>query len=385
MNILFFDCFSGISGDMVLGAFIDLGVDAGFLSEELQKLQIQGFRIEAESCSNYGIGGTRCHVIVEKEHVHHRHFGDIKEMIEKSSLSPKVKETALAIFTRVAKAEAKVHNVPVDHVHFHEVGALDSIVDIVGAAICYHAVRPDVVYGSRLNVGRGYVRCEHGLLPVPAPATAEILCDSDFEIYSRNIEGEAATPTGVAILTELAAYSPEIPSFVPEKTGYGFGGKDFGTLNALRIIQGRRTERSEIMVLETNLDDMTGEAAGYVIDRFLEKGALDVFYTPIYMKKNRPAFLLTVLANEKDTEAMEEIFFRETTTLGVRRHRVARNCMERKFTTITTSLGDVKVKICDYKNIHRETFEYEDLKRIALEKGMPFNEVVNIVSREHVL
>lgn len=385
MKTLIFDCFSGISGDMVLGAFIDLGVEVGYLSKELDKLHLHNFRVEAEISTKYGISGTKCHVIIEEDHLHHRHFKDIKEIIKNSDLDATVKNTAIAIFERVAKAEAKVHSIPIDHVHFHEVGAIDALVDIVGTAICYHAVKPEIVYGSRINVGKGWVKCEHGLLPVPAPATAEILCDSDFEMYSMNIDGEAATPTGVAILTELATYFPETPSFIPEKIGYGFGEKDFGVLNALRIVQGRKSDASEIVVvLETNIDDMTGEAASYVMKRFFEKGALDVFYTPIYMKKNRPAYLLTVLAKEADVSKLEEVFFMETTTLGVRKHTTVRTCMNRKFKTMKTSLGEVRIKVCDYQNIHRETFEYEDVKRIALERGIPFNEVISIISKEKI-
>lgn len=382
MKTLFFDCFSGISGDMVLGAFIDLGVDVEYLSKELEKLHLHGFRIEAETSTNYGISGTKCKVIIEEQLHHHRHYEDIKEIIENSTLDISVKKTAIAIFERVAKAEAKVHKIPIDRVHFHEVGAMDSIVDIVGAAICYHAVGPEIVYGSRINVGKGWVKCEHGLLPVPAPATAEILCNSNFEMYSKNIDGEAATPTGVAILTELAAYLPETTSFIPEKIGYGFGEKDFGMLNALRIIQGRKSGASEIVVLETNIDDMTGEAAGYVMERFFENGALDVFYTPIFMKKNRPAFLLTVLAKEAEVPKMEEIFFKETTTIGIRKSVTKRSCMNRKIRTLKTSLGEVRIKVCDYQNIYRETFEYEDVKHIALERGIPFNDVINIISKE---
>lgn len=384
MKMLFFDCFSGISGDMVLGAFIDLGVDVGYLSKELEKLKIHGFRIEAETTTKYGISGTKCHVIIEEDYAQHRHFEDIKEIINNSTLDSAVKKTAVAIFTRVAKAEAKVHKMSIDHVHFHEVGAIDSIVDIVGAAICYHAVSPEIVYGTRINVGKGWVKCEHGMLPVPAPATTEILCDSDFEIYSKNIDGEAATPTGIAILTELATFSPETPSFIPEKIGYGFGEKDFGVLNALRIIQGRKSNASDIFVLEANIDDMTGEVAGYVMERFFERGALDVFYTPIYMKKNRPAFLLTVLAKERDVPIMEEIFLKETTTIGLRKYVATRSCMNRKFRTLKTSLGDVKIKVCNYQNIQREAFEYEDVKRIALENGIPFNDVISIISKEQI-
>lgn len=217
MKTLYFDCFAGISGDMVLGAFIDLGVDADLLISELAKLNISGFEIQAEKTMKKGISGIQCHVNIVNEPHQHRHFSDIERIIMNSTLSDPVKQTALAIFKRVALAEGKVHNVPVERVHFHEVGALDSIVDIVGASICYHHLKPDLVFGSKINVGSGWVRCAHGLLPVPAPATAEILCDSGFEIYSKAIDGESATPTGVAILAELASYSAQTPAFIPQK------------------------------------------------------------------------------------------------------------------------------------------------------------------------
>lgn len=381
MKVLFFDCFSGISGDMVLGAFIDLGIEQTYLEAELKKLNLSGFRIQAESTTKKGISGTRCHVILEADRHHHRHFSDIREIIEKSTLSEAVKQTALAIFKRVAVAEGKVHNVPVDRVHFHEVGALDSIVDIVGAAICYHALKPEMVYGSKINVGSGWVRCAHGLLPVPAPATAEILCQANFEIYSKAIDGESATPTGVAILAELATYSPTTPSFIPEKTGYGFGGKDFGVLNALRIIQGRKAESNTIMVVETNVDDMTGEMAGYVLEMLLKNGALDAFYTPVYMKKNRPGIHLTVLCKESQLPLIEEILLKETSTIGIRKYPVERTCMHRHFKTLPTPLGDVTIKISEHGDIRRETPEYEDLKRIAQESGKSLWEVLEMVSK----
>lgn len=381
MKILYFDCFSGISGDMVLGAFIDLGIDPIFLESELKKLNLEGFRIEAQKTLKKGISGTLCHVILEGDETHHRHFKDIKKIIEMSDLSDAVKKTALAIFYRVAAAEGLVHNVPVDRVHFHEVGALDSIVDIVGAAICYHSLKPDLVYGSKINVGSGWVRCAHGLLPVPAPATAEILCESGFEIYSKAIDGESATPTGVAILAELGTYSPDIPGFIPEKIGYGFGHKDFGILNALRIIQGGKSQTNETMVVETNVDDMTGEMAGYVLETLMEKGALDAFYTPVYMKKNRPGIHLTVLCKEANLETIEGIILRETTTLGLRKYPVTRICMHRHFKKINTPFGAVTLKVSEYGSIHRESPEYEDIRRIAKETGKSLGEVFEMVEK----
>jgi len=407
MKVLYFDCFSGISGDMVLGAFIDLGVDIEYLREELGKLNLSGFTIESDKASQYGIGGTsldvildcnhhhnngHCHESHDNIHVHeieahslheHRSYKDIKKIILESLLSEDVKKTSIAIFDRVARAEAKVHGVDIEDVHFHEVGALDSIVDIVGAAICCHKIDPDAVYGSAVNVGRGFVKCAHGILPVPAPATAEIFSESDFSIYSKNIEGEAATPTGAAIIAELAQFSADMPDFVSEKTGYGFGKRDFGTLNALRIFSGRRVEKAcSIAVMETNLDDMTGENFGYVMDLLLDAGALDVYYSPIYMKKNRPAYKLSVMADLSMVETMEKIIFKETSAIGLRKSIVSRTCMDRSIETRITSLGDVRVKVCNLGDIHKETLEYEDVKAIAAERGMSFAETVQVLEND---
>ncbi len=381
MTILYFDCFSGISGDMVLGAFLDLGLDPAYLEAELKKLNVEGFEIKAETTMKKGISGTDCHVILDSDPHHHRHFSDIKEIIEKSSLSKQVKETALAIFTRVAVAEAKVHKVSLDQVHFHEVGALDSIVDIVGASICYHAIKPDRVYASKINLGSGWVSCAHGLLPVPAPATAEILCQSDFEVYSKGIDGEAATPTGVAILTELATYAPDLPSFIPEKIGYGFGKKDFDSLNALRIMTGRKSDSPSVICVETNMDDMTGEVAGYVLELLFENHALDAFYTPIYMKKNRPGIHLSVLCEESNLAVIENIILKETSTIGIRKYPVERTCMDRHIKKLTTPYGQINLKVSQHGEIYRETPEYEDVKKIAKESGKSLREILEVVEK----
>ncbi len=421
MKVLYFDCFSGISGDMVLGAFIDLGVDPEYLKGELGKLNLTGFSLHYEKTNSYGIGGTsfdvvlegdhhahhhdhshkQCHVNdshshVEEGHHHehnheekghsrhpHRSYRDIKKIILDSSLSENVKKTSIAIFDRVARAEAKVHGVSVDDVHFHEVGALDSIVDIVGAAICYHVIAADAVYSSAVNVGRGFVKCAHGVLPVPAPATAEIFSETDFSIYSRNIEGEAATPTGAAIIAELGKFSPEMPDLVPEKTGYGFGKRDFGTLNALRIFIGQRENNAtSVAVIETNIDDMTGEGFGYVMELLFSAGALDVFYSPIYMKKNRPAYKLTVIAEVSSAEDIEKLILKETSAIGLRRVTASRKCMDRSIETRSTDLGEVRVKVCSMGDVRKETLEYEDVKRIALEKGMAFNDTVKMLEKK---
>lgn len=392
MKVLYFDCFSGISGDMVIGAFLDLGVEFSYLEQELAKLGVPGFRIEAEKTSRQGIRGTSFSVITEDEGHHgandshndrhqdghaHRSYRDIKEVIYSSSLDEAVKNTSLAIFERVAGAEAKVHGTVIDDVCFHEVGALDSIVDIVGTAICYHKISPGITLGSAVNVGKGFVNCSHGVLPVPAPATAEIFCGSGFSMYSSGINGESATPTGAAILAGLGTFSSEIPEFAPEKTGYGFGKRDFSTLNALRLFLGERREPDQtVTVLETNMDDMTGEAMGYTMERLFEAGALDVFYTPVFMKKNRPAFKLTVLSDASRVKKLEHCILKETSTIGLRRFPVSRTCMDRRIETRHTEYGDVRVKICRFGEIQKETLEYEDVKLIARKSGLSFDEAM---------
>lgn len=238
MKILYFDCFAGISGDMTLGAFLDCGVSEDYLQTALEKLKVPGFHLEIEKTKKNGIMGTQCKVICEQEEHAHRHFSDIRKIIEDSALEDVVKNTAVRIFERVAEAEGKVHGVAPEHVHFHEVGAVDSIVDIVGAAICYHSVAPDAVYASAVNVGTGFVKCAHGILPVPAPATAEILAGTKLPVYAKAAEGECTTPTGAAILAELATYYDRLPAMNIETVGYGFGEREFEVLNALRLFVG---------------------------------------------------------------------------------------------------------------------------------------------------
>lgn len=414
MKTLYFDCFSGISGDMVLGAFLDLGVEEEYLKQELEKLHLNHYRIFGEKTKKMGISGTYCHVDAKEEHVH-RHFSEIRQMIQDSELDDKVKETAIAIFKRVAEAEGRVHGVLADYVHFHEVGALDSIIDIVGAAICFHKIAPEKVYVSGVNVGSGWVRCAHGMIPVPAPAVVEIMTGARIPMYSKWIEQECATPTGVAIVAELAEYTPQMPSFVPEKVAYGFGKKDFQIPNGLRLIMGELEEApvrhfhkafpdiegdseaavnvgnegistndsldESIVVIETNIDDGTGEMAGYVMDKLLEAGALDVFYTPIYMKKNRPAMMLTVLAKEEGVSLLEDIIFRETPTIGIRKYRTARTCMDRVMRKVDTPYGPITVKSCSYGDIKKETLEYEDVARIARERQIPYGDVVAEITK----
>lgn len=403
MKTLYFDCFSGISGDMVLGAFLDLGVEEEYLKQELKKLHLDHYDIHGIKTKKMDISGTHCHIDAKEEHMH-RHFSEIRQMIEDSELEDKVKQTAIAIFRRVAEAEGRVHGVPADYVHFHEVGALDSIIDIVGAAICFHKIAPEKVYVSGINVGSGWVRCAHGMIPVPAPAVVEIMTDAQIPMYSKWIEQECATPTGVAIVAELAQYAAQMPSLVPEKVAYGFGKKDFQIPNGLRLIlgdlemkpeghsdktlpkieevsgtgrnAGEHSRNEEIIVIETNIDDGTGEMAGYAMEQLLKAGALDVFYTPIYMKKNRPAMMLTVLAKEENCSILENIIFRETPTIGIRKYRTERTCMTRKMRKVDTPYGVITVKSCSYGEINKETLEYDEVARIAREHQIPYGDVV---------
>lgn len=376
---------------MVLGAFLDLGVDEVYLNEELKKLHLDHYHLYSEKTKKMGITGTHCHVEVQEEHTH-RHFYEIRQMILESSLEDKVKKTAIAIFERVAKAEGRVHGVPAEHVHFHEVGALDSIIDIVGAAICFHAIAPEKVYVSGINVGSGWVQCAHGIIPVPAPAVVEILTEAKLPMYSKWIEQECATPTGTAIVAELAEYTKKMPNMIPEKIGYGFGKKDFSIPNGLRLIYGTSQEEvldgflcddkikdktKSVVVLETNLDDATGELLGYVMEQLFDAGALDVFYTPIYMKKNRPAVKLTVLSNESDVKKLEDTILKETPTLGIRKYPVERTCMERSIRYVDTPYGELTVKSCAYGSIKKETLEYEEIAHIARQHQKPYQDVAD--------
>lgn len=258
MRVLYFDCFSGISGDMILGAFLDLDLELDYLNNELQKLAVPDFHLEVSKTTKKGISGTRCKVVVERDQHHHRHFYDIKTIIEGSTLAQQVKDTAIAIFRRVAEAEGKVHQLPMERVHFHEVGAVDSIVDIVGAAIGFHALSPDLVYGSAINTGRGFVKCAHGLMPVPAPAATEIIAQTTFAIYSKNAEVELATPTGLAILAELAQYQPEIPPMSIKSIGYGLGERELDSLNSLRVLLGDidRISKADLEMSNTTIDNI---------------------------------------------------------------------------------------------------------------------------------
>ena len=389
MGIAYFDCFSGISGDMVLGALVDAGADLRAIEVELRKLGLEGWKISAEKVKRGAIFATQVKVETNEGH-HHRGLSVILGRIEKAELAPRAAERARKIFTRLAEAEARVHNVPVEEIHFHEVGAVDSIVDIVGAAIGFELLGIDEFACSPLDVGAGQVKTAHGLLPVPAPATAELLRGAP--VYTSGIARELVTPTGAAIATTLATRYAEIPEMTLRAVGYGAGSADFvEKANVLRILigDGAASEAGEhwdapVSVIETNLDDMSPQIYGYLVDRVLAAGALDVFSTPVQMKKNRPGTLVTILCEQAHVARMIDLVFRETTTIGVRTHDVRRKVLDSELVPVETAFGEVRVKISRMNgSVLNATPEYEDCQRIAAEKGIPLRQVIAAAAFEY--
>ena len=388
VGIAYFDCFSGISGDMVLGALVDAGADPRIIEAELRKLGLDGWTISAEKVMRGAISATHVKIATTEGH-HHRGLSIILERIERANLAPRAAERARRIFTRLAEAEAKVHRIPVDQVHFHEVGAADSIVDIVGAAIGFELLGIDEFACSKLDVGGGQVKTQHGLLPVPAPATAELLRGAPA--YSSGIERELVTPTGAAIATALSTSYVEIPPMTLRAIGYGAGSANFTEkANVLRILIGDNeiNEPGEhwdapVSVIETNLDDMSPQIYGYFVERALAAGALDVFSYSVLMKKSRPGVLLTILCDPTHRSRLMDLVFRETTTIGVRTYDVRRKTLDRELVPVATPFGDVRIKVSRMNgSILNATPEYEDCQRIAAQRGIPLKEVIAAASFE---
>jgi len=470
MKILYFDCFSGISGDMTIGALLDLGIDRDVFLKELSKLDLDGYRAEINTKIAMGISGTDFNVVLtdgddgecssdhnaghghghEHGHIHdhdhtdghshdhdhtdghmhansedyahyheHSHSGaernlpDIEHIFETSRLSGFVKAFSKRVFREIAEAEAKVHGKTVDEVHFHEVGAVDSIVDIAGTAICLELLGAEKVVSSVLHDGSGFIHCRHGIIPVPVPAVMEMLSGSGIPLVSEDVATELVTPTGMGLIKCMASEFGARPPMTVEKTGYGLGKRNTGRLNALRIIfgelyddkscgndgidarNGGASEQSdekitpvaevtiqndEIAVLETNMDDVSGETLGYTMSKLMDAGALDAFYTPIYMKKNRPAYMLTVLAKPGTEDIFADIVFRETTTLGIRTRYVKRLCMDRKILNVSTPYGDARVKVASYGDMKKVSPEYEDCRKIAEKSGLSLSKACSIVT-----
>jgi pyridinium-3,5-bisthiocarboxylic acid mononucleotide nickel chelatase len=387
-RIAYFDCFSGISGDMVLGALVDAGADLRTIEAELRKLGLEGWSISAEKVKRGAIFATQVKVGTSEGH-HHRGLSIILGRIDKAGLAPRAADRARRIFTRLAEAEAKVHNLPVEEVHFHEVGAVDSIVDIVGAAIAFELLGIDEFACSALDVGAGQVKTAHGLLPVPAPATAELLRGAP--LYTSGIARELVTPTGAAIATTLSARYAQIPEMTLRAVGYGAGSADLTEkANVLRILIGENatSEAGEhwdapVSVIETNLDDMSPQIYGYFVERALAAGALDVFSTAVQMKKNRPGVLLTILCDAANTARLMDLVFRETTSIGVRTYDVRRKVLDRELVPVATPFGEVRMKISRMNgSVLNATPEYEDCQRLAAEKGIPLKQVIAAASFE---
>lgn len=435
MKCLYFDCFAGASGDMVVGAMIDLGLNLDHLSSELKKLPLTGYEITTNRVNKNGLSATRFEVCVLdrggnfqladelkpaeispvlQEQSHHDNFGHqhsdhhtlngILEILSNSTLTPGVKDTASRIFRKLGEAEAKVHNQPIDTIHFHEVGEIDAIIDIVSAAIGVEWLDPDEIIVSPIHLGTGFVSTSHGMLPIPAPATAEIL--HKMPVYTTEVKGELITPTGAAILATLASSTGQLPVMTTEKIGYGAGKKDRDFPNVLRICMGEKADKflppkkntpnrnpypeqhespdNEIgihqgsaMILETNLDDMNPQLFGHLMDQLLEAGAMDVIFIPVQMKKNRPGIKLQVMIPPEDETKYLSIIFSETTTIGVRSYPVKKNMLRREIVMVETPFGPVNVKISRLSGkIVNTSPEYEDCRILADQHGLPVKDII---------
>jgi uncharacterized protein (TIGR00299 family) protein len=382
MKLVYFDCFAGVSGDMILGAVVDAGVSIDALRTELGKLNLSGFSLHSEKCVKNGIAGTKVTVHTD-EQKSHRHLHHIREIFDKSALTESVKTTSLNVFQALAEAEARIHDTSPEKIHFHEVGALDAIVDVVGAAAGLELLGVDQVWASPVRVGTGLVDCQHGRIPVPAPATVEIL--KSVPVYSTGLEAELITPTGAAILKTIAAGFGPMPSMCLEKVGYGAGSRDLPIPNHLRLLVGTsegKCELDQVDLIEANIDDMTPVQFEYVIDRLMAAAALDATLTPMVMKKSRPAICLGVMARPEDTQRMLDIVFDETSTLGVRVQRVERRKLPREIRSVKTKFGEIRVKVAWLDGKVRDVApEYDDCRRLADDQGIPLREVYREAAR----
>jgi uncharacterized protein (TIGR00299 family) protein len=391
MKAVYFDCFAGASGDMIVGALIDLGLDFDALKREIGSLGLAGYDITATRVLRCGIAATKFQVELSESKQPARRLADIRALIERSSLSARVKAQSLRVFERLAAAEARVHGVDAGEIHFHEVGAVDSIIDIVGAMIALERLGIEGCYASPLRLGCGTVRAEHGTLPIPAPGTAELLRGAP--VYAGEIPGEFVTPTGAAIISQMCTFAP-LPHLIIESVGYGAGSRDpNGLPNVLRAMLGRLNTNAgspeaashsasesgvgeRAIVIETNIDDMNPQAYGFIYQRAFALGALDVFATPVQMKKDRPGTLLTVLSVPARAGALVDMLLAETTTLGVRQYEVSRRVLSRAILTVDTEYGPVRIKVAreGRRTLHFQP-EYEDCARIAGQTGVPLLEV----------
>ena len=378
MRTLYFDCFAGASGDMILGALVAGGVDPHALNEQLSLLGVQGHAIDFQTVDRCGISATYAHVQTTPEQAHH-HLSDILEIIHNARLTDGVKDRAAKIFSRLAAAEAHIHNEPIADVHFHEVGALDAIVDVVGAAICFELLGIEHFICSPLHLGSGTVEMDHGRFPVPPPAVVEML--KGAPVYSTDIKGELVTPTGAAIITTVCAEYGVIPKMKLEHSGYGAGTRQYAKFpNVLRVLIGEQqtdnASAERLWMIETNLDDMSSQYFGHVMERAFDLGALDCYFTPVQMKKNRPGVLLSLLSRDAERAELIEMLFGETTTLGVRSYEVERRALERQIVRVETQYGPIDVKVARLNgNVVNQMPEYEQCRQAARSANVPLRVV----------
>ncbi len=382
MRAAYFNCFSGISGDMVLAALVDLGWPIKELERELNKLDLFNYQIEAEKVAKQGIISTQIKIRI-KEGKKERTLKDILSILDKSKLEEKIKERSQAVFIRLASVEAKIHGKSAQEVHFHELGGLDTIIDVVGAVAGMKYLGIEKVYSSSLPLGKGFLKCSHGTLPVPAPATLELL--KGIPVYGSNIEAELVTPTGAAIISTLAEKFGQMPPMKIDNIGYGAGQRDLPIPNLLRVSLGmlkNAYEEDVVSLIQTNIDDMNPEFYEHIADRLFNEGALDVFLTPIQMKRTRPATMLSVITDEEKTEKMLELIFDETTTLGVRISKTKRRKLNRESRKVATKYGKIKVKIGKLDGITKNISpSYEECRKIATRLNIPLKKVYQEVKQ----
>lgn len=426
MKVLYFDCSSGISGNMTLGALMELIEEPDYLQKELNKLKVDGYHLHVSKTKKNGITGTYVDVHIEEhdhghehhhdhshehhhdhghehhhehghEHEHHhghdhhhehdhghshvhRNLFDVNKIIDDSDIDENAKELAKKIFLRVAMAESKVHNETLENVHFHEVGAIDSIVDIIGTAVLINKINPDKIYSSIVNDGYGFIECAHGTISVPVPATSEIFASSNVIARQIDIDTELVTPTGAAIIAELASSYGTMPPMNIQKIGWGCGSKELKIPNVLKVSLGTvETNLDDIIVMETNIDDCTGEILGYTSELLFEQGALDVFFTPIFMKKNRPAYRLTVACHEDKLETLQNIIFKQTTTIGIRYRYEQRKVLSRKAVELDCPYGKIQAKEVSLNGEAYTYPEYESVKKIAKENDLAIKDVYKLI------
>ena len=393
MNILYLECKMGAAGDMLTAALSELHPDPDGFIKRLNGCGFHGVSVNCERSMKCGVAGTHISVLIdgeeELEHFHHSHGGehhhhhmcvsDIAHIIEHLDLSEKVKKDAVNVFMLLADAESKAHGTTIEQVHFHEVGTIDAVCDIVAVCMLIDELKPEKIFASPVNVGGGFVKCAHGVLPVPAPATAELL--KGIPVYSGEIKSELCTPTGAALLKYFVDEFTEMPKMIIRKTGYGMGKKDFHIPNCVRAFYGELLDDAKESVTEIccNIDDMTGEELGYAVSVLLEKGALDVWTTPIYMKKGRPAVMLSCLCKTETRDKFARLIFKYTTTIGVRIKEYSRVCLDREITVKDTPFGKIRVKKVSGNGVTREKAEFDDIIKIAEDNGISPYEVKKLI------